>query len=100
MSAIACMPELDLVGSVWPSVTNPQPGLPPIPAQPLGELTAFWMVVHDSWPLPLGSSTLARSSQTANTIGVSSSGCGPASPVVGYSDAWCLVCQSEASRLA
>src|SRR5262245_63246454 len=94
------MPEFDLFGSVWPSVMKPHAGLPPIPAQPLGDATAFWIAFHDSWPLLDGSSTLARSSQTTNTIGVSRSGCGPLSPEVGNSAAWFLVCQSDASRLA
>src|ERR1043165_1534759 len=100
MSAIACMPELDLLGSVWPRVMKPQAGLPPMPAQPLGEETAFWIVFQDSWPLVEGSRTLARSSQTTKTMGVRRSGCGPVSPLVGKRAAWFLVCQSEARRLA
>src|SRR6185295_1210521 len=42
----------------------------------------------------------ARSSQTTNTSGDSSSGWGPASPEVGNSSEAYLVCQSAASRFA
>src|SRR3954470_20368986 len=101
MSAIACMPEFDLFGSVWPRLTKPHAGLPPIPAQPLGDDTAWWIVFHDSWPFFAPStSTLARSCQTTNTSGVSNRGWGPVSPVVGNSGDWFLVCQSDARRLA
>src|SRR5215831_14614649 len=105
MSAIACRPEFDLLGSVWPSVTKPQLGLPPMPAQPLGDATALRIAlqvsgVTASEPAGAPTSTLARSSHTTNTIGVSTSGWGAASPVAGNSADWFLVCQSAASRLA
>src|SRR5215468_302933 len=99
------MPEFDRLGSVWPSVTNPHPGLPPIPAQPLGEPTALRIALQVSGVMasePVGAltSALARSSQTTNTSGVSTSGCGALSPVVGNRADWFLVFQSAARRLA
>src|SRR5215470_13503327 len=103
ISASASIPEFDLLGSVWPRLTNPQAGLPPIPAQPLGELTALRMSlqvsgVTASEPAGALTSTLARSSQTTNTSGVSTSGCGARSPVLGNNADWFLVFQSAASR--
>src|SRR3954471_18280062 len=74
ISISAWTPELDRLGSVWPSLTKPQAGLPPIAGQPFGDATALWIVFHDSWPLVSPVSTLARSSQTTNTSGDSSSG--------------------------
>src|SRR5512138_750989 len=48
ISISACRPEFDLFGSVWPSLTKPQPGLPPIAGQPRGDATALWIVFHES----------------------------------------------------
>src|SRR5258708_19977739 len=101
MRSSAQRPELERVGSVWPSLTKPHSGLPPTAGQPALEATASWIVFQVSLPPADLSSALARSSQTTKTSGVSTSGCGasalpsPAKSAVPY-----FVCQSPAARLS
>src|SRR5438105_15608852 len=65
----AWMPEFDLVGSVWPSLTKPQRPWPPTASQPLGEVTASWIVFHEIAPPDDLTSASARSSHATNTSG-------------------------------
>src|SRR5262249_43268693 len=95
----ASSPEFDRVGSVWPSLTNPQSGLPPTAGQPRFEAIAPCSAFHVSFPSAALSSGSARSSQTTKTSGVITSGAGASDePSAAISSEPVLVVQSAAPR--
>ncbi len=98
MERSACRPELERVGSVWPSLTKPHSGLPPTAGQPRFEATASCSTFQVTLPSDLSSAS-ARSSQMTKTSGVITSGCGASALPSGATNSLpVLVVQSDAPR--